>query len=711
MSALQASTRWSRPAGVALLAAAVALPAVASNYLIDVGLTITIYSILGLGLNIVVGYAGLLDLGYAAFFAIGAYTTALLETLLHFSFWETLPFSLAFAGASGIVIGYPTLRLRSDYLSIVTLGFGEITRIAATNLDITGGPNGIYGIASPSLFGYEISSPRAVYELGIAFLVLVLALAIRLGQSRLGRAWTSIREDEAAAEAVGVPTLLVKMLAYVMGALIGGSAGSLFAARFGTIDPTGFTYLQSVTILIEVPAQYASSQSLPNEDGHWPSTDWASQFGDPQLPQLIDEALQGNPSIAQAEARIAKVSSYIESSKSTLYPKANGSYSGIRELYSENTIFPPPFGGTWYSENNVLASASWELDLWGKNRARLGQAVSQEKAAEADLQQVRVTLATSVANSYNQLARLYELRDIAIREIRDRVDISRITNGRVVAGLDTNVERQTALGDIATSQTNLRDLDGQIIVVRHQLAALLGNGPDRGLQITKPVLTPGTTVTLPSNLPADLVSRRPDIVVARWQAEAVMHDVTEAKAEFFPDVNLAAGFGFDAFGWGRFLTRSSRQIQFGPAVHLPLFDAGALRSQLKGRYADFDLDVANYNQTLINALSDAATHIATIHSIDQQSADAQQALAAQTKAYELAVIRYKAGLSEQLQVLNADQNRLAAEQTVTNLRMTRRATQIGLIKALGGGFDAKRESLVVPTDVPSSSTSATQAAN
>ena len=252
MRTMQASSRWSRPAGVALLAAAVALPAVASNYIVDVGLTIATYSILGLGLNIVVGYAGLLDLGYAAFFAIGAYTTALLETLLHFSFWETLPFSLAFAGVSGIVIGYPTLRLRSDYLAIVTLGFGEITRIVATNLDITGGPNGIYGIESPSLFGYEISSPRAVYELGIAFLVLVLMFAIRLGQSRLGRAWTSIREDEAAAEAVGVPTLQVKMLAYVMGALIGGFAGSLFAARFGTIDPTGFTYLQSVTILIVV---------------------------------------------------------------------------------------------------------------------------------------------------------------------------------------------------------------------------------------------------------------------------------------------------------------------------------------------------------------------------------------------------------------------------------------------------------------------------
>ncbi|WP_148662304.1 TolC family protein [Paraburkholderia phytofirmans] len=106
---------------------------------------------------------------------------------------------------------------------------------------------------------------------------------------------------------------------------------------------------------MSAPTQYTSSQSLPNEDGQWPSPDWACQFGDPQLPQLIDEALQGNPSIAQAEARIAKASSYIESSKSTLYPKANGSYAWNRELFSGNTIFPPPYGGTWYSENRLAA--------------------------------------------------------------------------------------------------------------------------------------------------------------------------------------------------------------------------------------------------------------------------------------------------------------------------------------------------------------------
>jgi NodT family efflux transporter outer membrane factor (OMF) lipoprotein len=446
------------------------------------------------------------------------------------------------------------------------------------------------------------------------------------------------------------------------------------------------------------PANYEAAQSLPAEGGQWPSLDWASQFGDPQLPRLIAEALDGNPSIAQAQARIAKASSYIESSKSALYPKVNGSYSWNREIYSANSIYPPPFGGTWYSENNALASASWDLDLWGKNRQRLGQAVSQERAAEADMQQARVTLAASVASTYNQLARLYAQRDIAQREIRNREDIGRITDGRVTAGLDTNVERQTAIGNIATARANLTDLDGQITVVRYQLGALLGKGPDRGLQIAQPVLASGNAVALPGNLPADLLARRPDMVAARWQVEAALHDVKEAKAEFFPDVNLAAAAGFDAFGWGKFFTAGSRQVQFGPAIHLPIFDGGALRSQLKGRYADFDYDVATYNQTLVNALNDVATQVSSIHSIDRQQADAQRALEASTSAYQLSVVRYKAGLSPQLQVLSADQNRLAAEQTLTDLGMSRRTMQIGLIKALGGGFDATKADLVVPAD-------------
>jgi NodT family efflux transporter outer membrane factor (OMF) lipoprotein len=455
---------------------------------------------------------------------------------------------------------------------------------------------------------------------------------------------------------------------------------------------------------IAPPAQFETKQSLPAQGGQWPDMDWAGQFGDPQLPALIDEALKGNPSIAQARARIEKATSYVGSAKSTLYPSVTGSYSWTRQRFTENGIVPPPYAGTWQSENTVLASASWDLDLWGKNRERLREAISQEKVADAEAEEVRVSLAASVASTYNHLAQLDALRDIQVREVKNREDIGRITDGRVSAGLDTNVERQTAYGETATSRSSVSNLDGQITTVRYQLGALLGEGPDRGLTIANPSLGKGNSVALPDNLPADLLSRRPDIVAAYWQVDAAIHDVKEAKAEFFPDVNLSASAGLDAFGWGRFLTAGSRQFQLAPAIHLPIFDAGALRAQLRGRYADFDFDVATYNQTLINALSDVATQVSQIQSADRQLVDARQALDAQSKAYQLAVVRYRSGLNQQLQVLYADDNRLAAETAVVNLEMDRRNLQIGLVKALGGGFDASRAGLATaqtPIPVPS----------
>ncbi|HZS84922.1 MAG TPA: ATP-binding cassette domain-containing protein [Stellaceae bacterium] len=239
--------------GVALLLiAALVFPLLADNYEISVGTGILTYAVLGLGLNIVVGYAGLLDLGYAAFFAIGAYAAGLLTTKAGFTYWETVPASMLLAGLSGIVVGYPTLRLRSDYLAIVTLGFGEIIRITATNLDYTGGPDGIWGIPHPVFFGYRLSTQRDFFYLVLGLLVLTLYFVRRLAVSRLGRAWLGLREDEDAAEAVGVPALRVKLLAYIMGALWAGLAGGFFATRLGVVNPQSFTYLQSVLILIVV---------------------------------------------------------------------------------------------------------------------------------------------------------------------------------------------------------------------------------------------------------------------------------------------------------------------------------------------------------------------------------------------------------------------------------------------------------------------------
>ncbi|MFD1561089.1 efflux transporter outer membrane subunit [Paraburkholderia silviterrae] len=434
------------------------------------------------------------------------------------------------------------------------------------------------------------------------------------------------------------------------------------------------------------PRQFETATSLPAESGHWPAADWADQFGDAQLKALIDEALKGSPTIAQARARVAGAQAYTETAKASTMPSVNADYSLKREQYSGNALIPPPYAGSWQTENSGLLSASYDLDLWGKNREALKASVSDLQASRADAEVVKLTLTTTIARTYNQLAQLYVLHDIAQQEVDRRAEIDRITAGRIATGLDTEVERKTAQANLASARSALAALDGSIVTTRYQLAALMGEGPDRGLAIARPALGVGDEVRLPDNLPADLVSRRPDIVAARWRVDAITHEVKEAKAEFYPDINLSAAIGLDAFGFGRFLTAASRTASAGPAIHLPIFDAGELRAQLKGRYADFDDAVATYNQTLITALSEVATQLAQIRSSDTQLADAQAAQQAAREADDLAITQYKGGLTNQLTVLNADMTALQADQAVARLLMNRRDQQIALASALGGGY-------------------------
>ncbi|MFC4769355.1 branched-chain amino acid ABC transporter permease [Effusibacillus consociatus] len=228
------------------------LPLVSNNYWMDVATMALFYIVLALGLNIVVGYAGLLDLGYSAFFAVGAYTTGILMTEYKVSFWIAFLLAGVLAGLVGLIIGAPTLRLRSDYLAIVTLGFGEIIRISAKNLEITGSASGIFGIPRPQIFGYTLSNITDFYYAMLLLAILTLFAVYRLGQSRIGRAWQYIREDEDAAEALGINRVRMKLLAYAIGAVFGGLAGSLFAVKMSAIAPESFNFMQSVMILLAI---------------------------------------------------------------------------------------------------------------------------------------------------------------------------------------------------------------------------------------------------------------------------------------------------------------------------------------------------------------------------------------------------------------------------------------------------------------------------
>jgi branched-chain amino acid transport system permease protein len=244
-----------------LLVFALGFPQFTNRYAQDVATNVLIYICLGLGLNVVVGLAGMLDLGYIAFYGVGAYTYALMNIHFGMSFWLCLPVAASLACIAGCIIGYPTLRMRGDYLAIVTLGFGEIVRIILNNwMTLTNGPNGILGVKAPSLYwpsfegGFSIEllylkKLHYLYYIALALAIITIIAVRNLNYSRIGRAWESIREDETAAELMGVNTFLLKLLAYAMGALFAGLAGAFFCARMRFVSPESFTFLESAMVL------------------------------------------------------------------------------------------------------------------------------------------------------------------------------------------------------------------------------------------------------------------------------------------------------------------------------------------------------------------------------------------------------------------------------------------------------------------------------
>ncbi|PLX41358.1 MAG: branched-chain amino acid ABC transporter permease [Deltaproteobacteria bacterium] len=245
--------RYAIPAAALILTLAIIFPNIVSEYRINTMISALIYVVLGLGLNIVVGLAGLLDLGYVAFYAVGAYSYALLNHHFGLSFWACLPLGALLGAFFGILLGIPVLRLRGDYLAIVTLGFGEIIRLILENWnEFSFGPSGIANISNPTFFGQEISRSSGIlfiYYLMIALVIFTIFVVNRLQNSRLGRSWVALREDEIACQAMGIDRMKTKLAAFALGATWAGMVGVIFAAKTSFINPASFTFLESAIIL------------------------------------------------------------------------------------------------------------------------------------------------------------------------------------------------------------------------------------------------------------------------------------------------------------------------------------------------------------------------------------------------------------------------------------------------------------------------------
>jgi len=418
----------------------------------------------------------------------------------------------------------------------------------------------------------------------------------------------------------------------------------------------------------------------------WPADDWWKRYGDAQLDTLIAEGLAGSPTLAAAQARIARADAGAGVARAALLPQVSGNAAVNEQKYSENYIYPPPLAGAWKADARATIDLSFEIDFWDKNGAALRAALSQAQAATAEAQSARLVLSTGIARAYFDLQRLFAQRDVSRAAIAQREDIVRITSERFTAGLDTKVEVRQAEAALGTVRTELAQYDDAIAIARNRLAALVGAGPERGERIAQAESTGAPVAALPASIPLDLVARRPEITAARWRVEAAREDVAVARAQFYPNVNIVAFAGLTSLGLSNFLLGSSSIAGIGPAVHLPIFEGGRLNANLQGRSADADLAVTSYNQTLIDAVHELADAVTSIHGLARTSSEQARARAATDEAYNLAVIRYRAGLGNYLTVLTAQTQQLAQDRLDADLKARAYELDVNLARALGGGY-------------------------
>ena len=440
------------------------------------------------------------------------------------------------------------------------------------------------------------------------------------------------------------------------------------------------------TAQMKPAAAYAAAQSFAAPEAPWPTDSWWTVYGDPELNTLVEEGLKGSPDLAAAQARLAKAQAFRAGEQAKTLPTLTGQASVADTKLSYNNGIPPAFTPQGLNGAGMVGlSFNYELDFWGKNRSAVAAATSDLRAAEAEAAEARLLLSTGIASAYGDLVRLYAERDVAENALRVRQDTVTLVSDRVSNGLDTRAELSQAQAGAPTAREQIAAVDEEIALTRNRIAALMGEGPDRGLAIARPTIDRVAAFGLPANVAADLVGRRPDVTAARWRAEAAAKRIGVAKARFYPNVNLVALAGFQSLGLSKLFASGSDMLQAGPAVTLPIFEGGALRANLKGARAEYDEAVAVYDGSVAQAFQQVADVAASERALTTRLDEARQALAANQDAFQTATLRYRGGLSTYQSVLLAEDAMLQSRRTVADLQARAFSLNVALVKALGGG--------------------------
>ncbi|WP_426149670.1 efflux transporter outer membrane subunit [Pseudomonas sp. DC3000-4b1] len=420
----------------------------------------------------------------------------------------------------------------------------------------------------------------------------------------------------------------------------------------------------------------------------WPSPTWWTGLGDRQLDALIDEALRDSPDLQVAAARAHQAMAAANAADADRQPYVAADASVSRSRLAK--VQDPLLTGDRYSTlRSAEVTFDYSFDLWGGERAAWEAALGRARAAEVDQQAARLTLAVDVARAYSDLGHAYISADLAREDLERTRQMLQLGRQRLAAGIDSQYQLQQTESLEASAQEQALNADKQLRSARVALTALLGKGPDRAGDIARPRILQPAAVALPSQLPADLLGRRPDLVAARWRVEAASRDIDVSKTRFYPNLNLTAAAGTQSMLGDALFGTASRFFNVAPAVSLPLFDGGRLRAGLDARDADYELVVAQYNKTLVGALAEVADAINRLQALGNQVAAKQHAVDVVRQSYDTVTQRYGSGIGNYLDVLTLEQQLLGAQQQLAALNAERIDVSIQLMQALGGGYQGQ----------------------
>ncbi|HEV2621733.1 MAG TPA: efflux transporter outer membrane subunit [Frateuria sp.] len=429
----------------------------------------------------------------------------------------------------------------------------------------------------------------------------------------------------------------------------------------------------------------------------WPQAQWWRGYDDPQLDELMDRALRQAPDLALAQSRVQSAEQSARLAAAQMGLSINGNAQFSRQRMSEHGLIPSKFlGFTWYNQADLGVQLKYDFDWWGKKRASVEAALDQAHAAEAQRSAASLALQYAVASTYfgwqADQARL-ALADRSLAAQQQLLDIAQL---RVRQGVDLADTVEQAQAQRAALRQMRTTIDGSAKVRRAVLASLLGVAPAElpPLQARPlPTVAPG----LPADARLDLIARRPDIAASRWQVEAALKQTDAARAQFFPDLSLIALAGLSSIDMGKLFTAGSRTFAVTPALHLPIFEGGALEANYGLSRAQLDSAVAQYRSAVLDAARDVATQALGAEQLAAQRQEQQAQLDAEQRLLTHAQARLRMGVRDARESLAAELTLLQQRDAATQLHAQALATDLALIKALGGGYRSDH-----PTDLATS---------